>query len=181
MLQLEHTYLDTGINLAMWKLFSGINKKDDDDDCLFNTHVVGRKEISQLWVLVWGQQRLFPTRNFITRSARLHPVCIRLSWHWILILMEKDYVIFTGTEIDYPFWAGCKVARVSFCRCWQGVECSWESSTRIAKHEQHFWLELSFHFPFISVVWTCCLWGLASLSRGGGVDCAGMGFEKSAC
>jgi len=70
------------------------------------THIVGGMEICQLWVLDWGLQSLFPRVTFIIRSVRLHPVCIRLVWHWILILMEKDYVIFTGTEIDYPFWPG---------------------------------------------------------------------------
>lgn len=84
------------------------------------THVVGGMEICHMWVLVWGLQRLFPRMTFITRSVRLHPVCITLAWHWILILMEKDYVIFTGTEIDYPFWPGWKVVRASFCRCWRG-------------------------------------------------------------
>lgn len=75
------------------------------------THTVEGIKISQLRVLVWGQQRLFPCVTFIT-GVRLHPVCIRLLWHWILILMEKDYVIFAGTETDYPFWASWKVARV---------------------------------------------------------------------
>ena len=144
-------------------------------------HIVGGMEICQLWVLDWGLQSLFPRVTFIIRSVRLHPVCIRLVWHWILILMEKDYVIFTGTEIDYPFWPGWRVARVSFCRCWRGAECSQERSTRITEHEQQFSLEISFHFPFFSVVRTCCLWGLASLSRGGGVHCNGTSFEKSAC
>lgn len=27
--------------------------------------------------------------------------------------MEKDYVIFAGAEIDYPFWASWKVASLS--------------------------------------------------------------------
>lgn len=135
-------------------------------------------EICQLCILVWGLQRLFPCVTFLTRSVRLHPVCIRLAWHWILIPMEKDYVIFTGTEIDYPFWSGRRVLRVSFCRCWRRAECSWESSTRITEHEQQLWLELSFHFPFVSVVRICCLWGLASLSRNGGVVCNGTSFRS---
>lgn len=70
------------------------------------THAVGGMEICQLWVLVWGLQRLFPCMTFITRSVRLHCICIRLAWHWLLILMEKHYVAFAGTEIDYPFWPG---------------------------------------------------------------------------
>lgn len=143
------------------------------------THVVGGMEICHMWVLVWGLQRLFPRMTFITRSVRLHPVCITLAWHWILILMEKDYVIFTGTEIDYPFWPGWKVVRASFCRCWRGSECSRDSGTRITEHEQHLWLELSFHFPFVSVVRMCCLWGVASLSRSGGMAGNGTGFKKS--
>lgn len=145
------------------------------------THIVGELGICHLWVLVWGLQRLFPHVTFITRSARLHPVCIRLAWHWTLILMEQDYVIFTGTEIDYPLRPGCKVVRVSFCRCWCGAECSRENRARITEHEQQLWLELSFHFPFVSLVRTCCLWGLAALSRGSGGDGNGTGFEKSVC
>lgn len=130
------------------KLFPGINKNGDDEDCLFNTHR-GGMEICHLWVLLWGWQRLFPCVTFITRSVRLHPVCIRLVWHWILILMEKDYVIFTGTQIDYPFWPGWKVARVPFCRCWLGAERSPESRPRITKLGQQLWL-LNFLFTFHS-------------------------------
>lgn len=113
-------------------------------------------EICHLWVLLWGRQRLFPCVTFITRSVRLHPVCIRLVWHWILILMEKDYVIFTGTQIDYPFWPGWKVARVPLCRCWLGAECSPESSTRITKQGQQLWL-LSFLFTFHSFLLFKCV------------------------
>lgn len=102
--------------------------------------------VCQLWVLVWGLQRLFPCATFLTRSVRLHSTCIRLVWHRILIPMGKDDVIFTGTEIDDPFWPGWRVLRVSFCSCWQRAECSWESGTRITGHEQQLWLELSFRF-----------------------------------
>lgn len=145
-------------------------------------HIVWAMDICHLWVLVWGLQRLFPHVTFITRSVRIHPVCIRLVWHWILILMQKDYVIFTGTEIDYPFSPGWKAVRVSFCRCWRGAECSRESSTRITEREQQLWLELSLHFPLVFVVrMLCCLWGLAALSRGSDVDGNRTGFEKSVC
>lgn len=120
-----------------------------------NTHR-GGMEICHLWVLLWGWQRLFLCVTFITRNVRLHPVCIRLVWHWILILMEKDYVIFTGTQIDYPFWPGWKVARVPFCRCWLGAECSQESRTRITKHEQQLWL-LNFLFTFHSFLSFKCV------------------------
>lgn len=56
------------------------------------THIAGGMEICHLWALVWGLQRLFPPVTFVIRSVRLHPICIRLAWHWILILMEKDYM-----------------------------------------------------------------------------------------
>lgn len=56
--------------------------------------VVEGMGVCPLWVLVWGLQILFPCVTFLTRSVRLHPVCIRLAWHWVLILMEKGYCDF---------------------------------------------------------------------------------------
>lgn len=180
-LKLEHTYPDAGFKRAGWKLFTGINKEKMMMMMIASlTHTVEGMEISQLWILVWGQQRLFPCVTSIT-SVKLHPVCIRLVWHWILILMEKDYLIFAGTEIDYPFWASWKVARVCL-QMLTGNNMLEEQCQRSQVWTALLTWTFFFHFPFVlPVVWMCCFWRLSASRRGSDMNCSGAGFEKSAC
>lgn len=177
----NHTYPDAGFKLAGWKLFTGINKEKMMMMMIASlTHIVEGMEISQLWVVVWGQQRLFPCVTFIT-GVRLHPVCIRLLWHWILIPMEKDYVIFAGAEIDYPFWASWKVASLSAdaVREQRAGRTVPEKPSMDSTSDLNFFF---FHFSFVlPVVWTCCFWRLTASSRSSDMNRSGAGFEKSAC
>lgn len=94
---------------------------------------------------------MFPCVTFIT-GVRLHPVCIRILWHWILIPMEKDYVIFAGAEIDYPFWASWKVASLSA----DAVREQRAGRTVPEKPSMDSTSDLNFFFPLF-ICSSCCV------------------------